>query len=114
MIIDETHRNIMVNKKLENPAFAKPDFLCVVGSHLYGTNIENSDTDVRGFTFLTPEYMLGIKNFDLIEHSKEHDLVIWSVKKFINMLLNGSTIAFEMLSCSQESIIECSDLAKRL
>ena len=92
-----------------------PDFLCCVGSRLYGTATEDSDLDIRGFTFLPPEYVLGVKRFQLHENLQDgEDIVVWSVDKFVRMLLKGSTIAFEMLSCPEAMTIRKSDLAAEL
>lgn len=92
-----------------------PDFLCVVGSHLYGTNDKDSDTDIRGFSFLPKEFLLGIKKFEQHQNlTGKDDIVVWSVEKYMKMLLNGSTIAFEMLFCNEDKIIRCSKLAYNL
>ena len=114
--LDIDNGNLRNSAIVSNIEFLQePDFLCVVGSRLYGTETEGSDLDVRGFTFLPPEYLLGVKRFDL--HQNVHsgdDLTIWSVEKFIRMLLAGSTVAFEMLSCPEEMIIRKSDLAAEI
>lgn len=92
-----------------------PDFLCVVGSHLYGTADEDSDMDIRGFSFLPKEFLLGIKKFEQHQNlTDKDDVVVWSVEKYTKMLLNGSTIAFEMLFCPDSKIIRCSPLAYNL
>jgi hypothetical protein len=94
----------------------KPDFVCVVGSKLYGTDNVDSDLDIRGFTFMPKEFLLGIKRFEQHDPpvSKESDIVIWNVEKFIKMLLNGSSVAFEMLFCPDSLIIRKSEAAHSL
>lgn len=92
-----------------------PDFLCVVGSHLYGTADKDSDMDIRGFCFLPKEFLLGIKKFEQHQNlTGKEDVVVWSAEKYTKMLLNGSTIAFEMLFCNEDKIIRCSNLAYNL
>ena len=93
----------------------EPDFLCVVGSHLYGTADKDSDMDIRGFCFLPKEFLLGIKKFEQHQNlTDKEDVVVWSAEKFTKMLLNGSTIAFEMLFCNEDKIIRRSPLAYNL
>jgi hypothetical protein len=91
----------------------EPDFVCVIGSKLYGTDGPDSDLDIRGFTFMPKEFLLGIKRFEQHDPpvSKESDVVIWNVEKFIKMLLNGSSVAFEMLFCPDNLIIRKSKAA---
>lgn len=96
---------------------AKPDFLCVVGAKLYGTETEDSDLDIRGFTFPSPNLILGLKRWELFEYTAKNtneDTVIWAVYKFFKMLINGSTIAFEMLNCPENWIIRQSEFAKEI
>lgn len=94
----------------------EPDFVCVIGSKLYGTDNEDSDLDIRGFTFMPKEFLLGIKRFEQHDPpvSKESDVVVWNVEKFIKMLLNGSSVAFEMLFCPDNLIIRKSAAAHAL
>jgi len=92
-----------------------PDFLCVVGSILYGTNNDDSDIDIRGFNFMPKEYLLGIKKFEQHQNlTGKDDTIVWSADKFVRMLVNGSTIAFEMLFCPDNMIIRRSELASVL
>lgn len=92
-----------------------PDFLCVVGSKLYGTDTPDSDLDIRGFNFMPKEFLLGIKKFDQHQNLADgNDIVVWSAEKFIKMLLNGSSVAFEMLFCSTTMTIRRSKPAEIL
>lgn len=109
-------KDIKKSKILSSEAFLEnPDFLCLVGSKLYSTQTEDSDTDVRGFTFLPTEYTLGLKSWEIVVRNKDKaDIVIWSVDKFFKMLLSGSTVAFEMLYAPDEVIIHLSERAKEI
>ncbi len=96
------------------PYLKNPDFLCVVGSKLYGTDNEDSDLDIRGFTFLPKEFLLGIKKFEQHQNITSGDIVVWSVEKYVKMLLNGSSVAFEMLFCPDNLTIRKSEVAQSL
>jgi predicted nucleotidyltransferase len=93
----------------------EPDFLCIVGSRLYGTSNDDSDLDIRGFSFVPNKLALGIKKFEQHQNLTDgDDTVVWSAEKYVKMLMSGSTIAFEMLFCPDSHIIRCSDLAREL
>lgn len=92
----------------------EPDFLCIIGSKLYGTENKDSDLDIRGFTFLPKDFLLGIKRFDQYENTVSGDIVVWSAEKFVNMLLKGSSVALEMLFCPDTHIIRKSPIANEL
>jgi predicted nucleotidyltransferase len=96
------------------PYLKNPDFLCIIGSKLYGTENKDSDLDIRGFTFLPKEFLLGVSRFDQHENTTSGDIVVWSAEKFVNMLLKGSSVAFEMLFCPDTHIIRKSDYANEL
>jgi hypothetical protein len=98
------------------PYLKNPDFLCVIGSRLYGTENENSDLDIRGFVFMPKDYTLGIKKFEqhMPQNLSDGDFVVWSVEKFVNMLLKGSSVAFEMLFCPDTHVLRKSAVAKAL
>ena len=92
-----------------------PDFLCVVGSRLYGTDTPDSDLDIRGFNFMPKKFLLGVKKFDQHQNLTDgDDIVIWSAEKFVKMLLNGSSVALEMLFCPEKMTIRRSKPAEIL
>lgn len=74
----------------------KPDFSSLIGSKLYGIANEDSDEDIRGFVIPPIEYALGLKRFDQWEDPNS-DTVIYSFKKFLEMLVNGNSQAVESL-----------------
>jgi predicted nucleotidyltransferase len=73
-----------------------PDFLCLTGSRLYGTNHGGSDWDIRGFVIPPAATLLGRKPFEQVE-IKDPDAVVWSLPKFVHLLEIGSPNVVELL-----------------
>lgn len=69
------------------------------GSRLYGTNIENSDIDIRGVYIPEDDSIIGLKNNDKVIEIKEEnkDIVYVSLKHFLNQILKGSPNYVEWL-----------------
>ena len=95
----------------------------VFGSHLYGTNTENSDTDYKGIFLPTKnEVLLGKipKHFNSStggdgKNTKDDiDTEIFSLHEFIKHACNGQTIAFDMLHTPENMLIETSDIWKKI
>jgi hypothetical protein len=86
--------DVLLQAKVENP-----DFETLTGSKAYGTERYNndgeciSDTDVRGFAVPPLDYLLGLRKFEEMELEGDHK--IWSLKKFIDMLMKGNMQALE-------------------
>lgn len=91
-------------------------FMCVAGSHAYGTNIESSDIDVRGVTFVpqtvreSPFYNYESLDgqWDILRILKKapvyngvrltkHDTQIHSVTKFVQLAANANPNILETL-----------------
>jgi len=80
--------------------------LCYSGSHLYGTNREGSDIDIRGVVIPSNEYLMSVnKSFECYEHPGE-DTKLWSLKKFLKMVTDGDPQTTEMLFTPSSKIIE--------
>lgn len=70
-------------------------FRCIAGSHLYGTNTEESDVDERGVFIPSKKYFTGFHyKVDQVE-DKQNDKVFYDIRKF-----------FHLCSLSNPNIIE--------
>lgn len=85
------------------------NFLAITGSRLYGTDTPTSDLDRRGFLVPKISEIISLQNpMEQIE-DKENDIVIYSLKKFFQLLLQGNTQVIETLFSNQ--VLEQDDLA---
>jgi hypothetical protein len=94
-------------EKALNWAVNNPCFLGISGSRLYGTDMPESDYDLRGFTIPPFEYLLGIKTFNSQELDGDHK--IYSLKRFLELLLNGDPQVTELLF-SPPSLVKTSSI----
>ena len=87
------------------------------GSHLYGTNSETSDLDIKGIAFDNPRNMLLNKFSKHIEHSstgsanskntkEDVDVEIFTLHTFIKHALDGQTVAFDMLHAPESMLLK--------
>lgn len=87
------------------------------GSHVYGTNIETSDTDYKGI-YLPPisSCVLGNINHSITFNTKHDfnkknnksdiDFEIYSLQKYISLLIEGQTVAIDMLFTPKKFYVE--------
>ncbi|MDR2750165.1 MAG: nucleotidyltransferase domain-containing protein [Clostridiales bacterium] len=77
--------------------------VCIVGSVAYGTNIPGkSDLDIRGWAFGSLDTLLGYKgDFEQLE-DKTSDIVLYSLKKYIRLLVNNNPNCLESLGLNEE------------
>lgn len=90
----------------------------IFGSHLYGTNTENSDMDYKGVYFPTKREILLNKvpqtyhystGNDTSKNSKDDvDIELFSIYEFIKSACEGQTIAIDMLSAPMDFMIDIS------
>ena len=74
-------------------------FLTLSGSHAYGTNVEDSDIDMRGVAG-SPE-ILGFNRFEQAIDNQT-DTVIYAVNKFVSLLAQGNPNIIELLGNDPE------------
>ena len=98
MIID--HLNI------EKEYNIKIIYLTKFGSHLYGTNTENSDTDYLGIFIpnildcvknTNPNHIKSNTNPNEKNNKDDVDFSLWSIQKFLKLLGQGDTNAIDLL-----------------
>ncbi len=69
---------------------------------LYGWRSHNSDIDIRGIFVLNKNNFLGLgKPIDILEIESEHDIVLFEIKKVINLALKGNCNMLEEINASQ-------------
>lgn len=103
----------MNHKETLQERLDNPDFLVLSGSRLYGTVIEGSDYDYRGFVIPPFEYLVGVYKFDQ-QVLKTPDKTVWSLIKYIELLLKGDPNCIELLFAPPENIINISPLGNRI
>ena len=91
-----------------------PDYLVLYGSQLYGTSTPESDRDERGFIVPPVEYLTGLCRFDQHTETETVDRVVWSLAKFVSMLMKGDPQSFEMLFVPDDKILACTDIGSIL
>lgn len=87
--------------------------LTTAGSIAYGTNVESSDTDVRGVTLERKQDIMGLSSFDQFQDVKT-DTVIYSLKKFIKLCLSCNPNVIEILGTRNDHILHMTDEGKLL
>lgn len=84
-------------------------YTVVSGSHLYGTNTNNSDYDIRGFKIPTLEELCNLFNNNIqVEQTisvDNQDLIIHSFPHFYKSLIKGNTQSLELLFVPEDKII---------
>ncbi len=95
----------------------KTIFKTIYGSHLYGTNVPTSDTDIKGIFIPTAQSILlgeipstftNNSNSDSKRKntSSDTDYQLFSLKKFMHDLANGQTYALEFLFSPKDKWLE--------
>ena len=90
-------------------------FETIVGSNLYGTNIEGSDTDYKGVCVLQDEkeYYSFTSNFEGF-HSNIVDREIYDLRKFISMLAQNNPNIMDLVFAPEEFWVQSSPLWEEL
>lgn len=112
--------NDKLQKFLDNHSDIKILMLSKFGSHLYGTNTENSDTDYKGIYLPTENdmFLCRVKNTlnNHLESSKvkntadDIDVELYSLQYFMELAKIGDTTAIDLLHSSGDSLLMTSDL----
>jgi len=90
------------------------------GSHLYGTNIETSDTDYKGVYIPEAEDIIMQRTKKTINSttkkdpngknsSDDIDMEYFSIQEYMRLLLEGQTVAIDMLFAPDNMLLEVSD-----
>jgi predicted nucleotidyltransferase len=89
-------------------------FYGIRGSHLYGTDTPDSDTDYHGI-FMHPEKEWLKMHSPCDEYSdNKNDVVIFEMKKYMNLALSANPTVIEMMFTPSKFIIFDSQVSKAL
>lgn len=100
---------LKTNKNLDDKLL----FLTFGGSHAYGTNVEDSDIDIRGVTMNSVSDLLGMTNFEQFI-DEPTDTVVYSFNKMIKLLINCNPNVCETLGCHPDSYVYFHPIGKEL
>lgn len=91
-------------------------FLTLGGSKAYGTDVDSSDTDIRGCTGETADSLLGLQKVNTFEQYVDTvtDTVVYSFSKLVELLISCNPNTIEMLGCKPEHYFYCDDRGKML
>lgn len=95
-------------------ALAKPDYLVVTGSRLYGSNTPDSDQDERGFIVPPYEYIIGLGRFDQRVELEPVDRVLFSVQKLFALLRQANPQAYELLWVPEDKILRMNEVGRQV
>ena len=110
--ISDNYRNIIDNIA----ECCNPILIGYGGSYAYGTNIETSDIDIRGIFLNSLDEFIGIKKDteQIVKTVDDKDIVIYSIKKMFNLLLNCNPNVIEMLGLDYEDYLFISESGKEI
>lgn len=96
------------------------------GSHLYGLNTEKSDVDYMGVFFAPDDHIYGLKHVEQVDmsvvdkldngkNSKDAiDKVMYEVKRYVQLCLEGNPNMLETLFVGDENIIRISSFGRKI
>lgn len=93
--------------KKQSYAEANCLFKCFGGSFAYGTNVDNSDIDIRGVFAMREKDIYSLHSSNRINTLKfeENDTTLFELKHFLTMIENQNPNAMELLWCDEESVL---------
>ena len=89
-------------------------YLTQHGSRCYGTSTPTSDLDVRGVVIAPKEYYLGMTNNFEQATSKDPDLVIFELRKFLKLASECNPNALEIIFTDEQDHFHVSKLGRIL
>lgn len=79
---------------------------CKAGSHAYGTNLPTSDEDFRGIFIPSEDYYIGLLKVEQeISNIDGKDVVIYELKKYIQLAADCNPNILELLFCAQDDVL---------
>ena len=88
-------------------------FSTIVGSRAYGTNSEDSDTDIRGIAVLDdPKYYFGFVNHFEQYEDPNVDTVVYDIRKAFNLMADANPNMLDILFAEDRFHLQVKDVFK--
>lgn len=87
--------------------------ICLGGSHAYGTNVPESDVDIRGIAIEKPEELIGYQTFEQFIN-EETDTTIYAFNKMMHLLADANPNIIEILGLEEDQYLYLSPLGKEI
>jgi hypothetical protein len=78
-------------------------FECISGSHAWGLDTPESDTDVKGIFVLPEDLFYGFDYIDQVA-SEKNDIVYYELKKYLQLLAKNNPAAMELLFAPSDTV----------
>lgn len=88
-------------------------FLTYGGSYAYGTNVEDSDIDIRGCTLNSRADLLGMGDFVQAVDAGT-DTTIYAFNKLLTLLISCNPNTIELLGCKPEHYLVLTPIGRQL
>lgn len=91
-------------------------YLIISGSHAYGTAVDGSDIDIRGWVMPPKLDILGLTHTKIMDSLTypDHDVVLYTFHKFIHLLAQCNPNVVEQMGVDDDMILYASPYAKAL
>lgn len=83
------------------------------GSHAYGTNVPDSDIDVRGIAYNTKESVLGLQHFEQVVDD-ETDTTVYALNKVVGLLAECNPTILDMVGLRDEDYLILDETGREL
>lgn len=91
--------------------------LTLTGSHSYGTNVEDSDIDIRGIMKTPKATLLGLEScfgYDDAQETGNTDTVLYTTNHFFEKLRTNNPAFIEILATREEDILYISEVGRMI
>jgi len=77
---------------------------CISGSHAYGLNLPQSDTDIKGVFVLPRHEFYGLTFTDQVNNDT-NDIMYYEIRKFLDLLLKNNPNILELLATPDDCVL---------
>jgi predicted nucleotidyltransferase len=98
-----------------------PIFVTIVGSKLYNTATETSDTDFKGICFPEIDEIIGLNHFEqqelkngISDGPDKSEGVIYSTSRYLNLCLKGNPTVIEIAFANEKFWLHTTDIGKEI